>query len=264
MADIPSYGDGARRGRLPPDEGDGATAIPPPPTMRNHGNYVVSVSQLGRFLGEQAEEAGAALLPETDAAEAARRATAASRASAPATRAAAATASSSANFEPGSDIVARVTVLAEGTQGHLTGAAIARFGLEGEQPAGLGARREGGLEGREAAATRSSTRWAGRCASAPSTASSAARSSIRWARTWSRSASSPASSTATSSSPCTTCSRSSRRTGSSAGSSRGGERVAWGAKTITEGGYPRAADALQRAGPAPRRRGRRASSTSRR
>src|SRR5207247_359926 len=38
------------------------------------------------------------------------------------------------NFEPGSDVVARVTVLAEGTQGHLTGAAIERFGLEGANP----------------------------------------------------------------------------------------------------------------------------------
>ena len=39
-----------------------------------------------------------------------------------------------ANFEPGSDLAARVTVLAEGTQGYLTDAAISRFGLEGEQP----------------------------------------------------------------------------------------------------------------------------------
>ena len=39
-----------------------------------------------------------------------------------------------ATHEPGSDIVAKLTVLAEGTQGHLTGAAISRFGLEGEQP----------------------------------------------------------------------------------------------------------------------------------
>jgi electron-transferring-flavoprotein dehydrogenase len=38
------------------------------------------------------------------------------------------------NFEPGSDLVAGVTVLAEGTQGLLTGAAIERFGLEGENP----------------------------------------------------------------------------------------------------------------------------------
>ena len=38
------------------------------------------------------------------------------------------------NFEPGSDITGRVTVLAEGTQGHLTGVAIERFGLQGDSP----------------------------------------------------------------------------------------------------------------------------------
>jgi electron-transferring-flavoprotein dehydrogenase len=37
-------------------------------------------------------------------------------------------------YEPGSDIAARVTVLAEGTQGYLTGAAIDHFGLNGTQP----------------------------------------------------------------------------------------------------------------------------------
>ena len=38
------------------------------------------------------------------------------------------------NFEPGSDVVAKATVLAEGTQGHLTGAAIDYFELQGLQP----------------------------------------------------------------------------------------------------------------------------------
>jgi electron-transferring-flavoprotein dehydrogenase len=38
------------------------------------------------------------------------------------------------NFEPGADLVAKVTVLAEGTQGHLTGVALDRFGLAGENP----------------------------------------------------------------------------------------------------------------------------------
>ena len=38
------------------------------------------------------------------------------------------------NFEPGSDITARVTILSEGTQGHLTGAALERFGLRSENP----------------------------------------------------------------------------------------------------------------------------------
>ena len=36
------------------------------------------------------------------------------------------------NFEPGSDLVARVTVLAEGTQGHLTNVALDHFGLRGD------------------------------------------------------------------------------------------------------------------------------------
>ena len=51
-----------------------------------------------------------------------------------ATGAAAATAQPLARFEPGSDIRAQVTILAEGTQGHLTGAAIDRFGLGGDSP----------------------------------------------------------------------------------------------------------------------------------
>ena len=38
------------------------------------------------------------------------------------------------NFEAGSDIAARVTILAEGTQGHLTGAALSRFGLASSNP----------------------------------------------------------------------------------------------------------------------------------
>ena len=37
-------------------------------------------------------------------------------------------------FEAGSDIVAKVTVLAEGSQGHLTGVALEHFGLRGDDP----------------------------------------------------------------------------------------------------------------------------------
>ena len=33
--------------------------------MMNHGNWIVSVSELGRFLAEQAEAGGAMILPET-------------------------------------------------------------------------------------------------------------------------------------------------------------------------------------------------------
>ena len=51
-----------------------------------------------------------------------------------ATRAAAATAEPLSNFEPGADLIAKATVLCEGTQGHLTGAAIRHFELGSEDP----------------------------------------------------------------------------------------------------------------------------------
>jgi electron-transferring-flavoprotein dehydrogenase len=107
--------------------------IPTPPTMRNDGNYVASLSQLGRWLGERAEEAGAMILPET----------AATKLLVQDGRVVGARTGDKGrgrqgeelgNFEPGADVVARVTVLAEGTQGHLTGAALERFGLHGENP----------------------------------------------------------------------------------------------------------------------------------
>src|SRR5262249_50429567 len=87
------------------------------------------------------------------------------------------------NFEPGADVVARVTVLAEGTQGHLTGVALNRFGLAGENPQvwRSASRKSGGSRARS---TASSTRLAGRCVAPRGTASSAGRSSTRWARTW--------------------------------------------------------------------------------
>lgn len=110
-----------------------AFRIPPPPTMRNHGNWIVSLSQLGRFLGEQAEALGTAILPETSAEKllvehgrvvgirTGDKGRGRDGQQLP-------------NFEPGSDIVAKTTVLAEGTQGHLTAAAIEHFGLHGQNP----------------------------------------------------------------------------------------------------------------------------------
>jgi electron-transferring-flavoprotein dehydrogenase len=110
-----------------------ALRIPTPPTMRNHGNRVASLSELGRWLAAQAEEAGALILPETAATKLlidhGR-----VRGIRTGDKGRGRNGEELANFEPGSDVVARVTVLAEGTQGHLTGAAIERFGLEGDNP----------------------------------------------------------------------------------------------------------------------------------
>src|SRR3954454_10079014 len=43
--------------------------LPTPPPFKNHGNYVVSVSELSRWLADRAEQAGAYILTETSAAK---------------------------------------------------------------------------------------------------------------------------------------------------------------------------------------------------
>jgi len=110
-----------------------AVRIPTPPTMKNHGNRVASLSELGRWLAGEAEEAGALLLPETAATKLlvdhGR-----VRGIRTGDKGRGRNGEELPNFEPGSDVVARLTVLAEGTQGHLTSAAIEQFGLEAENP----------------------------------------------------------------------------------------------------------------------------------
>jgi electron-transferring-flavoprotein dehydrogenase len=110
-----------------------ALRIPTPPTMVNHRNYVASVSQLGRWLGEEAEELGVTILPETSAEKLL---VDGGRVLGVRTgdRGRGRGGEELPNFEPGSDITARVTILAEGTQGHLTGAALERFSLRSDNP----------------------------------------------------------------------------------------------------------------------------------
>src|SRR3954468_3980219 len=88
---------------------DRGLPIPTPPPMRNHGNVVVSLAQLGRWLAERAESASATLLSET----------AAGRLLVELGRVVGVRTGDKgrghdrgelANFEPGSDLVARVTV----------------------------------------------------------------------------------------------------------------------------------------------------------
>jgi electron-transferring-flavoprotein dehydrogenase len=110
-----------------------AVRIPTPPTMVNHRNYVASVSQLGRWLAEEAEGLGATILPETSARQLL---VDGGRVVGVRTgdRGRGRQDEQLGNFEPGADVTARVTILAEGTQGHLTGSALDRFGLRGENP----------------------------------------------------------------------------------------------------------------------------------
>jgi len=110
-----------------------ALRIPTPPTMVNDRNYIVSLSRFGRWLAEEAESAGATVLPETVAESLL---VDAGRVVGVRTgdRGRGRRGEELSNFEPGSDIAARVTILAEGTQGHLTSAALSHFGMAGEHP----------------------------------------------------------------------------------------------------------------------------------
>ncbi|HYM44697.1 MAG TPA: electron-transfer flavoprotein:ubiquinone oxidoreductase [Solirubrobacteraceae bacterium] len=108
--------------------------IPPPPPQNNHGNEVISVSAMARFQQRQAEEAGAYILTET----------AATQLVVQDGRVVGVRSGDKGrgkdgeplgNFEPGTDIKAQATVLAEGCWGHLTGAAIREFDLaENREP----------------------------------------------------------------------------------------------------------------------------------
>ncbi|MEA2350055.1 MAG: electron-transferring-flavoprotein dehydrogenase [Thermoleophilaceae bacterium] len=106
---------------------------PTPPPFRNHGNHVTSVAQLGRFLGEKAEEAGVYILPETSGYKLLVE-DGVVRGVRTGDKGRGRDGDPLGNFEPGSDLIGRATVLAEGTQGHLTGAAIGYFDLGGDDP----------------------------------------------------------------------------------------------------------------------------------
>ncbi len=110
-----------------------AIRIPTPPTMVNHRNHVASLSQLGRWLAEEAETLGATILPETSAD---RLLVDGGRVVGVRTgdRGRGRAGEELGNFEAGSDVTARVTILSEGTQGHLTGAALDHFGLSSDNP----------------------------------------------------------------------------------------------------------------------------------
>jgi electron-transferring-flavoprotein dehydrogenase len=106
---------------------------PMPPNFRNHGNYVTSVAQLGRFMAEKAEEAGVYLLSETNATKLLvdERIVVGVRTG---DKGRGRDGQPLGNFEPGSDVMAKATVLAEGTVAHLTLAAQDYYDLHGEDP----------------------------------------------------------------------------------------------------------------------------------
>jgi electron-transferring-flavoprotein dehydrogenase len=107
---------------------------PPPPNFRKEGTYTMSVAKLGRFLSDKAEEAGVYILTETAATQllVEDRIVRGVRSG---DRGRGKEGEELGNFEPGSDVVAKATVLAEGTIGHLTYAAMDYFDMrDGSDP----------------------------------------------------------------------------------------------------------------------------------
>jgi electron-transferring-flavoprotein dehydrogenase len=111
-----------------------ALRIPTPPPFKNHGNEVVSVAALARYQQQQAEEGGAYVLTETSATQ-----LLVTDGKVQGVRTGdkgrGKDGEPLGNFEPGTDVTAQATVLAEGCWGHLTGAAIREFDLaENREP----------------------------------------------------------------------------------------------------------------------------------
>jgi electron-transferring-flavoprotein dehydrogenase len=105
-----------------------AIRIPTPPPFKNHGNEVISVAALARYQQQQAEEGGAYILTETSATQ-----LLVTDGKVQGVRTGdkgrGKDGEPLGNFEPGTDVTAQATVLAEGCWGHLTGAAIREFDL---------------------------------------------------------------------------------------------------------------------------------------
>ncbi len=110
-----------------------ARRIPTPPTMKNHGNYVVSICEVVRWLGERAGELGVdvfagfpagALLTEGD------RVTGVRTVPSGLDR----DGNEMSNYMPPADIVAKVTALSEGTRGMLAQAYFEWQAIGSENP----------------------------------------------------------------------------------------------------------------------------------
>ena len=106
-----------------------APIIPPP--LRNHGNYVVSLNRLVRWMGEKCEEAGVNIFPEFPGAQMLYDGDTVTGVRT-GDKGVDKTGKAKPNFEPGVNIVAKVTVLGEGVRGSLTKQLMDRLNLDRE------------------------------------------------------------------------------------------------------------------------------------
>ncbi|MCM2343972.1 MAG: electron transfer flavoprotein-ubiquinone oxidoreductase, partial [Alphaproteobacteria bacterium] len=103
--------------------------LPTPPQMHNHGNYIISLGLLGRWLAQQAEALGVEIYPGFAAAEVLYNEQNAVIGVATGDMGIDRTGERTAQFQPGMELHARQTVFAEGCHGSLTKTLIAKYDL---------------------------------------------------------------------------------------------------------------------------------------
>jgi len=103
--------------------------LPTPPQMHNHGNFIISLGNLVRWLGSQAEELGVEIFPGFAAAEVLYDESGAVRGIATGDMGIGRDGQPTANHAPGVELLARQTLFAEGCRGSLTKTLFERFSL---------------------------------------------------------------------------------------------------------------------------------------
>lgn len=114
----------------------GSLPLPTPPQMKNHGNYIISLGNLCRWLGEQAEALGAEIYPGFAAAEVLFDDDGTVKGVATGNMGIGKDGEPGPNFEPGVELHGTYTLFAEGCRGHLSKQLMERFDLRGKSPTG--------------------------------------------------------------------------------------------------------------------------------
>ena len=112
-----------------------------PKLMNNHGNFIVSLANVVRWLGQKAERLGVEIYPGFAAAELVVDEAGVVRGIATGDMGVTRDGAPGDDYQPGMELIGRYTLLAEGTRGSLSKQAIARFGLAadaGPQKYGIG------------------------------------------------------------------------------------------------------------------------------
>jgi electron-transferring-flavoprotein dehydrogenase len=98
----------------------GSFKLPTPPQMANHGNYIVSLGNFCRWLGEQAEALGVEIYPGFAAAEVLYHEDGSVKGVATGDLGIGKDGQPGHNFQPGMELLAKQTIFAEGCRGSLT------------------------------------------------------------------------------------------------------------------------------------------------